>query len=46
MKKINKLRSVKYIDLRLKDTKDFVLLSHDMKLTKEDKLGLLFDTYS
>ena len=32
--------------LSFKDTGDFVLLSYDMKLIKDDKLGLLFDMYS
>ena len=32
--------------LSFKDTRDFVLLSHDMKLITDDEFGLLFDTYS
>ena len=30
--------------LSLKDARDFVLLSYDMKLIKDDEFGLLFDT--
>ena len=29
--------------LSIKDAKDFLLLSYDMKLIKDDKLGLLFN---
>ena len=29
-----------------KDTKDFVLLSYDMKLITDDEFGLRYDTYS
>ena len=29
-----------------KDTRDFVLLSYDVKLITDDEFGLLYDTYS
>ena len=32
--------------LSFKDTRDFLLLSYDMKLITDDEFGLLFDTYS
>jgi len=31
--------------LSFNDTRDFLLLSYDMKLIKDDEFGLFFDTY-
>ena len=31
--------------LSFKDTRDFLLLSYDMKLITDDEFGLLFDTH-
>ena len=32
--------------LPLKDNRDFLLLSYDMKIIEDDEFGLLWDTYS